>query len=69
MVLGDGAYCSGAELWQLKHDLLVDFVVRATTTMRVCADARGLMQVDDALVTRAGTLWVGRTWPLSAWPS
>ena len=53
ILLGDGAYCAGAELWQLKHALGVDFVVRATTTMRVCADARGLTTLQDTLITRA----------------
>ena len=53
VVLLDGAYCSGEDLWQLKHDLNVDFVVRATTTMNVCADARGLMHLNDSLVSRA----------------
>ena len=50
--LGDGAYCAGADLWQIKHTLGVDFVVRATTTMHVCADARGLRDLQDELVTR-----------------
>ena len=50
--LGDGAYCAGADLWQLKHTLGVDFVVRATTTMHVCADARGLRDRQDELVAR-----------------
>lgn len=49
--LGDGGYCSGPDLWQLKHTLGVAFVVRATTTMRVCADARGLLGEHDAWVT------------------
>lgn len=52
-LLGDGAFCDGADLWQLKHELGVEFVVRATTTMRVCADARGLLSVQDPLVARA----------------
>ncbi len=51
ILLGDGGYCAGADLWQLKHTLGVHFVVRATTTMRVCADARGLLGEHDAWVT------------------
>ncbi len=52
ILLIDGAYCSGSDLWQLKHDLKTDFVVRATTTMNVCGDARGLMHLNDSLVSR-----------------
>lgn len=52
VVLVDGAYCSGDDLWQLKHDLAVNFVVRATTTMNVCADVRGLMHLNDSLISR-----------------
>lgn len=52
VVLADGAYCSGDDLWQLKHDLGVDFVVRANTAMNVCADARGLMHLNDSLISR-----------------
>lgn len=54
VLLGDGAYCSGADLWQLKHTLRVDFVVRAPTTRSVCADARGMMGLKDPLVTHGG---------------
>lgn len=52
ILLGDGAFCAGLELWQLKQELGVDFVVRATTTMQVCADARGLLDQRDRWVTR-----------------
>ncbi len=52
VLLVDGIYCSGQDLWQLKHDLMVDFVVRATTTMNVCEDARELMHLEDPLVSR-----------------
>jgi hypothetical protein len=52
VLLADGNYCSGRDLWQLKHDLRVDFVVRAATTRNVCADARELMHVEDPLVSR-----------------
>lgn len=58
-VLGDGSYCSGEDLWQLKHSLGVDFVVRASTTMNVCADARGLMHLRDPLVSRGERQDVG----------
>jgi hypothetical protein len=52
VVVGDGIYCSGGDLWQLRHDLGVHFVVRAATTMNVCEDARGLMHLVDPLVSR-----------------
>lgn len=53
LFLGDGSYCAGGQLWKLKHNLKVDFIVRATTTMDVCVDARGLLVLEDELVTRS----------------
>jgi hypothetical protein len=38
----DGGFLDGPDLWELKHTLGIDFVVPPKETMRVTADAQGL---------------------------
>jgi len=42
VLLIDRGFLDGLDLWTLKHELGVDFVIPAKTDMRVTADARGL---------------------------
>jgi len=42
ILLVDRGFLDGADLWELKHTLGIDFVVPAKATMRITADAQGL---------------------------
>ncbi len=59
VLLIDRGFLDGLDLWTLKHDLGIDFVIPAKTDLRVTADARGLCRRLDPAVgigeqTRAG---------------
>jgi hypothetical protein len=52
VLLMDGSYCVGDVLWRLKHEERVDFIVPADSSMCITADARGLAQLREGIVTR-----------------
>jgi hypothetical protein len=55
VLLVDRGFLDGADLWELKHTLRIDFVVPAKATMRITADAQGLarQKADGASLFRA----------------
>ncbi len=60
VLLIDRGFLDGLDLWTLKHELGIDFVIPAKADLRVTADARGLCRRLDPAVgileqTRAGT--------------
>ncbi len=52
VLLIDRGFLDGQDLWKLKHDLSIDFVVPARQNMRVTADAQGLCRqaADGAMI-------------------
>jgi hypothetical protein len=55
VLLIDRGFLDGADLWQLKHTLGIDFVVPAKANLRITADAQGLarQEADGENVFRA----------------